>query len=294
MQVETVAEQLLFSTLRIQATYSNGSASIGTGCIVSHKPNDAPEGSFLVTNQHVVERTVGGQLTFTLGQDLGDADSPILGATFDHSIGPAAWKWTAHPDNTVDIAVLPLSPTIEYLHSINRPPFYRSIPTSFVPSPEEMDELDAIEDIVFVGYPNGIYDHANNLPIVRKGITATPAAVNYEDRPLFLVDASVFPGSSGSPVFIHNQGSWSTRTGTIVGGGRILFLGVLSNVYYREEQGSLELKDIPTAVRPVPTSREMIDLGVVQKAHTVIETIEHMMTMREQRLLTHIRGLFPR
>lgn len=291
MQVETVAEQLLFSTLRIQAIFANGTESIGTGSIVNHKSGERLEEPFLVTNFHVVKDTVGGQVTFTLADGLAEGAGPLLGESIGHSIGPAAWNWVPHPKNDVDIAVLALAPSLNYLDSINRPPFIRGIPTTFVPSSTDIEEFDAMEDIVFIGYPNGIYDHANNLPIIRKGITATPVTVDYNAESAFLIDASVFPGSSGSPVFLHRHGSWPTRTGTVVGGERIHFLGVLSSVYYREEQGSLELREIPTAVKPIPTSKEMIDLGVVQKAHTVVETIEHFISRREQKPLQSVGGL---
>ena len=41
------------------------------------------------------------------------------------------------------------------------------------------------------------------MPILRRGTTATPIALNFEGRPEFLIDAAVYPGSSGSPVFVY-------------------------------------------------------------------------------------------
>ena len=49
MKVETAAEQLLFSTLRIETE-----SSVGTGAIVNHRWSEDAEGPFLVTNKHVV------------------------------------------------------------------------------------------------------------------------------------------------------------------------------------------------------------------------------------------------
>ena len=43
---------------------------------------------------------------------------------------------------------------------------------------------------------------------------------------------------------------------------------------YRELDGSLEFRDIPTATHAVPVNKEMIDLGVAHKAVTLVETIE--------------------
>jgi hypothetical protein len=42
-------------------------------------------------------------------------------------------------------------------------------------------------------------------PIARRGWTATPVALDYSGKPMFLVDAPVFVGSSGSPVFVLDE-----------------------------------------------------------------------------------------
>jgi len=53
------------------------------------------------------------------------------------------------------------------------------------------------------GYPNGVSDEVNNLPVVRKGITATPMFADYNGKPEFLIDCAIYEGSSGSPIFAH-------------------------------------------------------------------------------------------
>ena len=53
-----------------------------------------------------------------------------------------------------------------------------------------MSELSAIEEIIMIGYPVGIWDSANNMPIVRKGITATRPDIDYEGRKEFMIDAA--------------------------------------------------------------------------------------------------------
>ena len=86
--------------------------------------------------------------------------------------------------------------------------------------------MSAIEDLTFIGYPNGLYDQINHNPIIRKGITATPIWNNFKGKPDFLIDGGVYPGSSGSPVFIYNQGSYATSEGIVIG-TRLHFVGVL-------------------------------------------------------------------
>ena len=191
-----------------------------------------------------------------------------------------AWRWTFHPSAAIDIAVLPLAPVVNHLNEGVGELYYRSIETDMIPGQDRLEGLDVLEEILFVGYPNGLYDRANHLPIFRKGTTATPLYIDYDAKPTFLIDASVFPGSSGSPVFLHNKGSWSARDGTLMAGQRIFFLGILGSVYVHEENGKLEFKDVPTSVEPVVTTKQMIDLGIVYKARTVVETIEHLLRAR--------------
>jgi len=43
-----------------------------------------------------------------------------------------------------------------------------------------------------IGYPSGLWDTKNNLPIVRKGITATTPYFDYNGKREFLVDIAAF------------------------------------------------------------------------------------------------------
>jgi len=137
-----------------------------------------------------------------------------------------------------------------------------------------MDKIDAIEDIVFIGYPNGIWDSKNFTPIARKGTTATPLNIDYEGQKKFLIDASVFGGSSGSPVFIYNSGVYATKNGPAMTGTKIYFIGVVASVYHKNEFNEIVSIPIPTDNKPMAIGKQMIDLGVVFKSNTIIEVIE--------------------
>jgi hypothetical protein len=134
--------------------------------------------------------------------------------------------------------------------------------------------LDALEPVTFIGYPNGIWDSKNLLPIARRGMTASPISVDFENTPRFLIDASVFGGSSGSPVFLLNQGVYTDKTGGTIIGSRLLFVGVIAAVFFRTQFNQVVAVPIPTQVQPMVQQQEMIDLGIVFKARTVIETVE--------------------
>ena len=275
MKVETLAEQLLFSTLRIETEHK-----LGTGFIVNHEWGERRQGQFLVTNKHVIEGASLGRLAFTTADQDAEDYRPSIGKITPIALSEGAWQWEGHPSQDVDVAVLPLSGLLNHLGEGGLRPYYRSIQTSIIPSRDTLDDLDAVEEVIFVGYPNGIYDSANNLPITRRGSTATHPAVDYESKPIFLIDASVFQGSSGSPVLIYDNGSWHSRDGGLIAGQRLFLLGVLGSVFYRETDGTITFEEIPAAVQPVVKTNQMIDLGVVYKANTILETIEHLLRKR--------------
>lgn len=120
--------------------------------------------------------------------------------------------------------------------------FFFAITTGSIPDRDRLDKIDALESVTFVGYPNGIWDKANLLPVARRGATASPLAIDFENTPCFLIDASVFGGSSGSPVFLLSLGIYSDKSGATTIGSRCLFLGVVAAVFFRNGHDLAKLR----------------------------------------------------
>jgi len=270
---QTVIEQLLFSTVRIEADKASVTEA-GTSFIFSYE-HDSKQYLFLVTNKHVVNGAKIGRFFFTLS----DGQNPRIGERFDIQVQDFQNAWVGHPDPSIDIAAMPLVPVLDHIQQQGKQAFFRSIPHTLVPSDEQLADLDALEEVVFVGYPSGMFDAKNLMPILRRGTTATPPQLDYDGRKVFLVDASVFPGSSGSPVLICNQGSYSTKQGIVIG-TRVLFLGVIAQVVIREEEGKIVIVAAPSSLTPIVRTRQMIDLGIVYKSTTVIETVQEVLRQR--------------
>jgi len=174
-QVESPYEILLFTTVRIEATLPNGSISQGTGFLFSYV-KDKRNYIFLVTNKHIIKDTIVGTLSFNRAESA----KPLLGNIFTIDIGNFEKQWVGHPNDEIDVAIMPFAPILNGLDERGVRIYFRSITQSFVPSDESLKEsIDAIEDIIFIGYPNNIYDKNNLLPVVRKGITATPISVDF-------------------------------------------------------------------------------------------------------------------
>lgn len=270
MRVETPIQHLFFSTVKIR-TISGAQEGSGTGFFFASRGENAVP--FIVTNKHVVKGTQTAYLTFTKMKD----DKPVMGDTVEIKIDEEMWQsfWFGHPDPEIDIAVFPLGPVLDaILAQFGAEVFLKVIDDTMIPNHEALDKLDALEPVTFVGYPNGLWDSKNFIPVVRKGITATPLQIDFEGKPTFLIDASVFGGSSGSPVFIAESGAIPfNNQGDITIGRRFLFIGVIAAVYKRTEFNEVTAIPIPTALRHVVKHDEILDLGVVYKSHTVLETI---------------------
>lgn len=276
MQVDSIAEQLFFTTVRIDTVSQNGASGSGTGFIFVYKRGEVNY-PFVVSNKHVVIGMSEGSLTFLQRKD----NKPLLGKGFRLNI--EGWKdvWFGHPTPDIDIAICPLAPLEAHIKQQNNIDiFYRHVSPDIIPSNEQLTKLDAIESVTFIGYPNGIWDKSNLLPVARRGTTASPLVVDFENSPRFLIDASVFGGSSGSPVFILNQGMFTDKSGNTVIASRLLFVGVIAAVFYRTQLNQIVAVPIPTQVQPMAQQQEMIDLGIVFKARTVVETIEAFLSAK--------------
>ena len=96
-------------------------------------------------------------------------------------------RWIEHPETDVDLCIMPIAPLQEEAFKSGNRMFYVPLYKELITQPHELAELTAIEDIIMIGYPNGIWDSVNNMPIVRKGITATHPKLNYDRKHEFMV-----------------------------------------------------------------------------------------------------------
>lgn len=262
MRAETVAEQLFFTTVRISTRNADGSTGVGTGFLYTVSTSATQEATFLVTNKHVVAGAAAATLHF-LGAVDGDMSAPQLGQVHTVEVLQPAASFRGHPDPLVDIAVAPVTPWLMQLRAAGFHVFFRAVTPSLALTATNEADLDALEEVTFVGYPNGIFDASNGLPIARRGLTASPLAVDYEGKPTFLVDAAVYPGSSGSPVLMVNTGSFTGRDGGLIVGGRVIWLGVIAAVYER----AVPVLTVPTG--SASFVRDPLNIGIVYKARTV-------------------------
>lgn len=271
MKVDSLAKALFFITVRISTTKLDGTSSGGTGFLWSK--SDAQGSSvLLVTNRHVVENATTGTITLIEADtNAPPPGAPKLGSTIDIAIDNFNSIWTYHHDPDVDLAVAGFGDILSQMSNSGRNPFFKTISDDLFPSQDQFAELNAIEAVTFVGYPSGLYDTKNGTPIARRGWTATPVALDYGGKPTFLVDAPVFGGSSGSPVFIVNEGMYTTSGGMVVG-SRILFLGVVAAVHQEHA-----IANIVTVQQPSIVYQRLLNLGLVFRSDVLAELIRSVL-----------------
>jgi hypothetical protein len=269
----TTSEKIAYSTIRIECNDVKGNTITGTGFFYKFIEN-RQENTYLpviITNKHVMKGAKTGKLVFTTGID---DDTPHDSTHFVYIVDDIEDKCIMHSDPDVDLCAFPYTEIIEAARAKNVKLFLTSLTRSIIPTVQQVDSLSPIEDILLIGYPSGLWDITNNKPIIRKGITATNPKLDYNGIKEFLIDASCFPGSSGSPVLIYNSGSYTDKSGSLVIGGRLFLIGILFANYNYTARGEFEVIDVPTLQKPVPTISIHNNLGLVIKSERILELEE--------------------
>lgn len=259
----TPTKQLLYTSVRIETSSRDGSTGCGTSFVFRDQASPPGQDLFLVSNKHVVEGSDTCRIFFT---SQGPDGQPKLGEPFFVRNDMFSAQWHGHPTADVDVTVMPLSWQLDLIAKDGQRAYLRPVSLDDVAGPNTLENIDVAAPVLFVGFPNGMFDEKHFLPIVRRGHVATSPDLDFNGDPVFLIDASVFPGSSGSPVF--------TVGDSLIGGTPSLkLLGLISAVYTQSTDGRIYWRPAPVNQVPVPVIDQMIDLGVVFKARCIRETI---------------------
>ena len=260
----SVDEQLIHTTIRILSVGDDKSISTGTGFFFRYdiKNMNVP---VIVTNKHVVKKAKKIILKFSTS--LEENFIPGKQQTVDIEVNETSF--IMHPDEDVDLCLIPIAFILSHkfeqeLHIIFLTK-EKIITNDYIKS-----SISNIEDITLIGYPDGIIDEYNNLPIVRKGITATSLKYNFNNKKEFLIDSAIYGGSSGSPVFIFNQGSYSVGK-SLYAGDRLFLIGIVYAVAQHIVNGQLKIVQVPSVNVPFTETYIPNNLGVVIKSERLLD-----------------------
>ena len=261
-------DQLPHTTSRIEAFFPSGQTSIGTGFFFSF---EIPEGNVvtLVTNKHVVMGATSAKIYVSRS----DGDQALFGQFNSWDIEDFNQTVVSHPDPNVDLAAFPVGGIFQEMESAGTPAYYRSFVAKNIPNQIEIKALTAIENILMIGYPTGIWDQANNLPIIRRGITATPYKRNYNGREEFMIDCACYPGSSGSPIIIADNVHLNNNDGSLTFSSRFHLLGLLWGGPLYSAEGQIIVRPAPTSVMPISVSQIPTNLGFCIKSSKILDLL---------------------
>ncbi|MGU3390394.1 S1 family peptidase [Sphingomonas sp. M1A8_2b] len=261
----TVFEKLLYSTVKI--TVQRGqSTSTGTGFFYAVDFGGGQNVPLLVTNKHVLSQ--GGVASIWCHERVGGSELKSSGIVKQVILNIPAGSTIEHPDPNIDLCAVPFSDILNQAEAAGKPLLFIPLSLDIIPQGDKWSEFDALEEVIMIGCPNGIYDTVNYNPIIRQGITATPLAQKYLGKPEFMVDMACFPGSSGSPILLVNQTGYRDKaTGSfMMGSGRVFFLGILYAGPLITNQGNIVLGQAPQVV-----TNTMMHLGNAIRSSEMIE-----------------------
>jgi len=129
--------------------------------------------------------------------------------------------------------------------------------------------VEVADDAVVIGYPRGFYDEVNLYPIAKSGIIASRWGADFNGLPCFLIDAKLFPGSSGSIVV-------SKPRDIAIEGGQLFcakekqfaFLGIFSGEPFQEHH-PIEMDDI------IIIRKSGFNVGIVWYGNLVEEIVNN-------------------
>lgn len=256
------AEQFAHSTVRIECDLVGGGVSTGTGFFYSLAQNGDQHVPVIVTNKHVVAGSERGRFLLTLHDGN---DGPAIGKVRAYQLDSFQSRWIAHPDPDVDLCVMPIAPLLHEAQATNTRFYFVTLDKSLIPTAADIEDMLGLESVMMVGYPNGLWDKTNNLPIFRRGVLATDYKYDWNGKKEFLIDAACFPGSSGSPVLLFEIGSYATRKATVIG-SRIKLLGILYAGPQHTVEGDIRVVLVPTQQKAISVAGIPNNLGIIIKS----------------------------
>jgi len=283
---QSIAEQLLYNTVLIEGLSNNLTPiSSGTGFFFTTKINEIVF-ELILTNKHVIENCAGIKFRFHEAQLINNNWGPI-GTSFEIILNDIHNFWVPHPNPEIDLGALLFLPISEFSkNKLGKIIFRNFINELLIKTDEELQTISSVADeVIMAGYPIALRDDHNNFPIIRKGITATHPATNFQNKSIGIVDIACFPGSSGSPILICMEGSFPNKNGGLLLGNKIIFLGLLSEGPAYTTEGKIVIKKIPTSNYEANVeNQQMIHLGYYVKAKEVLTLCNHIADLAQNSL----------
>lgn len=257
------------TTILIESTSPKGT-SRGTGFLFAFKIADDEAMPLLVTNKHVLENTAQVKLRISVSDP---ADHTIKTGIIEYIISSGVENLIfRHPEIDIDLAAINIAAILHDMTSSGISGHGNMLSENDLVTNEELATLGIAEEILMVGYPTGLSDEANNLPIVRQGIIASDPNVKFNGKRHFVIDCACYHGSSGSPVILKEKQSLNLINGMVsVESRRNALIGILYAGPTTTARGRITVQNIPTTAGEAAEFDHLINLGYVIPSQLILE-----------------------
>ncbi|WP_329694445.1 serine protease [Aquabacterium sp.] len=154
---------------------------------------------YLVTSRHVLFDAAAGhfpdRIEITLHTNQNNATQTTGLSILLYSQGERVWRQGLHPNDDVDVAVIEVDqghmPAAHFC--------------AFTPAhlQQSLSDIEVGQALLIVGFPLGFHDALHHLPVVRQAVIASSFGLRFQGQGMFLTDARMHSGTSGSPVVIR-------------------------------------------------------------------------------------------
>ena len=223
---------------------------------------------FLATNRHVFEDKKYVELRL----NTIDGKTKIFEQGLIFSNGEN--RWLAHRNKKIDLALLNVSPQVLQEHKV----IYGFFPQETFAYYRNFQKIGiaAGDDLYVLGFPMGIAGEIQNCACVKMGIISRIDQEIMRESKAFLIDSSIFPGNSGSPVIFKPTMTSLEGTKAI---NQAYLLGIVSRYLPYEEQLYTHQTNPPTVVS---LERENSGLSFVVPVDFAHQIFNHWIVTKKQ------------
>jgi S1-C subfamily serine protease len=262
LTVPEMAADLMSATVQLEQPLPGGSMTVATGFLVNDPTPDGRPRVVLVTANHVFAGMPGDQAQ--IGYRVKGADGSWTFAPQSLPIrahGKPLWRKNA----TKDVAVIAIAAPPEFARA--------AIPLAWIAGDDSLSQsaLAPGEEMMTLGYPQGLSANPAGFPILRTGRIASFPIGPSNISPTFLLDFPAFPGNSGGPVWLEGANEPNLVAGILTQqvekGGESLGIGVVVQAQFIRD--TITLLDQPATAAPAVQTAAIPAAGAASNASAV-------------------------
>lgn len=223
-------QRLLYTTTKIEVVQKDSPPSTGTGFFASLENSQGKRDTFLVTNKHVIFNDKEIKNIYIYFHALKEKKEQSTYYRNDYDLEnsnaqsmckvcfPAGFEKNFTSSCEADICAVWLNPLIEQFNQKTESTLYYEAlnfdyekMVKYRPNDKSI-KFTVSSKITMIGYPHGYWDDINNFPILRMGHVASDPLCDHRGKKQYLIDIALFPGSSGSPVFMIKKEKKATES----------------------------------------------------------------------------------